>query len=117
MTINIECGYRHKSSFVKSTISGAEAYEELFKVICLYDLAMVDNNKLVECSDYSGLPQKLLEDTEHQREALRSFAKEYQRAQTELSTSYEELAFWEGFFQLYGEKLGLIEEFEEQGIL
>lgn len=117
MTINIEYGYRHKSSFVKSTISGAEAYEELFKVICLYDLAMVDNNKLIECSDYSGLPQKLLEDTEHQREALRSFAKEYQRAQTELSTSYEELAYWGGFFSKYGEELGLSEEFKENGII
>ena len=117
MTINIEFAYGHRYDFVKSTISGAEAYEELFKVVCLYDLEMLDNDKLAEVSDYDGSPKDLLEDTEHKHEALRNFAKEYQRAQAELSTSYEELAFWSGFFRTYGEKLGLIAEFEENGIL
>lgn len=117
MTINIEFAYGHRYDFVKSTISGAEAYEELFKVVCLYDLEMLDNDKLAEVSDYDGSPKDLLEDTEHKQEALRNFAKEYQRAQAELSTSYEELAFWGGFFRTYGEKLGLIAEFEENGII
>lgn len=91
------------------TITGTETYKLLFEAVCKYDFEMLDNEHLAEVSSYStGSDPK---------EALRNFAKEYQRAQAELSTSYEELAFWSGFFRTYGEKLGLIEEFEENGIL
>lgn len=92
-----------------STFSGEGSYKLLFEAVCKYDFEMLDNEHLAEVAPYS-------EGTDP-REALSNFAKEYQRAQTELSTSYEELAFWSGFFRSYGEELGLVEEFEENRIL
>lgn len=92
-----------------STFSGEESYKLLYEAVCKYDLEMLDNEHFAEVSSYS-------EGTDP-KEALSNFAKTYQRAQTELSTSYEELAFYSGFFREYGEKLGLIEEFEENGII
>lgn len=97
------------------TLTGSEVYENIFKTVLLYDLEMLDNEHLAEVTAYeSGADQ--IEDPAHQREALSNFAKEYQRAQSELSTSYEELAFWSGFFEEYGERLGLLEEFKENAI-
>jgi len=89
-----------------------EAYAFIFEDICLYDIELLDNDR------YACVAPLLLEDKpESKKEALRNFAKEYQRAQAELSTSYEELAFWSGFFETYGEELGLSEEFKENGII
>ena len=115
MTIKLEFELGHRYDFIASTVK--EDLGELFKAICLYDFEILDNDSLAEVFMYAGDPRSLLKDREHQKEALRNFAKEYQRAQAELSTSYEELAFWASFFRTYGEKLGLIEEFEENGIL
>lgn len=92
-----------------STFSGEGSYKLLFEAVSKYDLEMLDNEHLAEVAPYS-------EGTDP-KEALTNFAKAYQRAQSELSTSYEELAFWSGFFRVYGEELGLIEEFEENGII
>ncbi len=91
------------------TIAGEEAYKLLFEAVSKYDFEILDNEHLAEVGP--------LPSGSDQREALRSFAKEYQRAQSELSTSYEELSFWAGFFSKYGEELGLSEEFRENGIL
>lgn len=85
-----------------------EAYAFIFNDVCLYDLELLENNHYACVA-----PLK----TDSPKEALSNFAKEYQRAQAELSTSYEELAFWSGFFEEYGEKLGLSEEFKENGII
>ena len=91
------------------SIEGEEAYKLLFEAVCSYDFEMLDNEHLAEVASYSSGSDP--------KEALRSFAKEYQRAQAELSTSYEELAYWSSFFEEYGEKLGLSEEFKENGII
>ena len=99
-----------------SSFSEEESYKLLFEAVCLYDLEMLDNEHLAEVSAYPR-GRELLNDVGHQKEALINFAKTYQRAQSELSTSYEELAFWSGFFSEYGERLGLSEEFRENGIL
>lgn len=92
------------------------AYTFLFEAVCLFDLEMLSNERLAIVREYKN-GEKLLEDPKHQREALSSFAKEYQRAQAELSTSYEELAFYSGFFEKYGKELGLTDEFRENGII
>ena len=47
---------------------------------------------------------------------LIDFAKEYQFKSSELSLSYEELAFFGDFFENYGTKYGVIDEFHENGI-
>lgn len=47
---------------------------------------------------------------------LIDFAKEYQFKSSELSLSYEELAFFGDFFEKYGTKYGVIDEFHENGI-
>ena len=91
------------------TITGEETYKLLFEAVCSYDFEMLDNEHLAEVASYPSGSDK--------KEALRNFAKEYQRAQAELSTSYEELAFWSNFFETYGEELGLSEEFKENGII
>lgn len=111
--MTIEITYLRGNS---STFSGEESYKLIFEAVCLSDLEMLDNEHLAEVAPYTN-GENLREDVEHQREALTNFAKEYQRAQSELSTSYEELAFWSGFFEEYGEKLGLSEEFKENGII
>lgn len=91
------------------TITGEETYKTLFEAICKSDFEMLDNEHIAEVSSYSAGSDP--------KEALRNFAKEYQRAQAELSTSYAELAFWSGFFETYGAELGLLEEFKENGII
>ena len=95
---------------IRSTIEeGSTSYRFLYEVVTAFDLAMLDNDRLIIV--------RTLPSGSDQREALRTFANEYQRAQAELSTSYEELAYWGGFFSKYGEELGLSEEFKENGII
>ena len=104
--MTIQVTYNGGSS---SILKGEESYKLLYETVCKYDLEMLDNEHLAEVSTYK--------EEIDPKEALTNFAKNYQRAQSELSTSYEELAFWGGFFSEYGEKLGLLEEFKENGIL
>lgn len=85
-------------------------YELLFEKVYLNNLEIIDNSHLKE--EGSQLPSD-----RQLKTALRDFAIEWQRAQSELSTSYEELAFWSGFFEKYGKKHGLLEEFRENGII
>lgn len=95
---------------LRSTIEeGSASYRFVYEAVIEFDLAMLDNDRLIIVHT--------LPSGSDQREALRSFAKEYQRAQAELSTSYEELAYWGGFFSKYGEELGLSDEFRENGII
>ena len=49
-------------------------------------------------------------------EELVEFAKAYQIRTSELSMSYEDLAIFGSFFEKYGEKFGVLDEFHENGI-
>ena len=50
------------------------------------------------------------------REALIDFAKSYQIRASELSMSYEDLAVFGQFFEKYGRKFSVLDEFHENGI-
>ena len=65
------------------------------------------DKKLVELLDEEG---KLTADR------LEYFAKDYQLRSSDIAMSYEDLAFFGSFFETYGEKYGLLEEFHENGI-
>lgn len=83
-----------------------------------------DKNKIIEeaVSPLSALKYEMsvydLLDKQDKltREDIVEFAKEYQRKTSELSMSYEELAIFGSFFEKYGEKFGVLDEFHENGI-
>lgn len=90
-------------------LTGSEAEAQLFEELLSNTLEVVDN---------SHLKATAREGSQDQRRAyLEDLAKEWQRSQATLSTSYEELALWSSFFEKYGEELGLLEDFRENGII
>lgn len=87
----------------------------LFKMIVSWQPEMIDNDRF-KC------PEKPTEAYYHavsyqfKKSALVEFAKEWQRAQSNISSSYEDLMFWQNFFETYGKKYGCLTEFHENGI-
>lgn len=55
-----------------------------------------------------------IKDLDEQKEFVRNLALEWQLEEADYS--YEEMVEFENFFKKYGNKLGLSEEFEENGI-
>lgn len=47
---------------------------------------------------------------------LTEFAKDYQTRTSDMALSYEDLAFFGDFFNKYGDKYGILEELQENGI-
>ena len=60
--------------------------------------------------------QLLDEENKLTKEGLIEFAKEYQIRSSELSTSYEDLAFFGNAFEVLGQKFNVLDEFHENGI-
>lgn len=51
------------------------------------------------------------------KDILRAFAIEWQNKFSEFNYDMETLVEWQGFFEEYGRKYGLLKEFRENGIL
>ena len=54
---------------------------------------------------------------EGKKEVLRAVAIDWQADFTNRNYSYSELAEWQGFFEEYGRKFGLLREFRENAII
>ena len=86
-----------------------------FKMVVSWQPEMI-NNSTFKC------PEKPTEAYYHpvsyqfKKAALVEFAKEWQRAQSNISSSYEDLIWWQAFFDKYGKKYGCLTEFHENGI-
>ena len=91
-------------------------YEAILEEVSRFSLKVLDNTHLEELEHYNVGCEEIGEYS-HKKTALRNFAIEWQRSQATLSTSYEELALWSGFFEKYGKKYGLLGEFRENGII
>ncbi len=87
--------------------------ETIFRGLCSYKSVIVNNTAIYFTEAYSE--DSLNED--HNKEALRTFAREWQFAQSSINSSYEELAYWGSFFSKYGKEYGLIDEFTANGII
>jgi len=93
---------------------GVKTDLELFKMIIAWNVTMT-TTKSFQCHSETPAYYKPT-DYNFKKNGLREFAKEYQRGSSELSMSYEDLAFWGAFFGKYGKKYGLLTEFHENGI-
>ena len=85
-----------------------------FKMVISWQPEMKDNDHFI-CSK----PTKAYYEPvsyQFKKEALAEFAKEWQRAASELSMSYEDLMYWGSFFTKYGKRYGLLSEFHTNGI-
>lgn len=78
--------------------------QALFKMICKYHLRFVGD----ECFYVEGLRKKA-----PKKDILRDFAIEWQLDFANRNYSYGELLEWQGFFEEYGRKYGLLREFKE----
>jgi len=86
--------------------------EEFWRIVRNYYLEQTGAAMFKECGsreEPKGYAEK--------QEVLRSFAMEWQNASADIDYSYEELAEWNGFFEKYGKKYGLLREFRENGII
>lgn len=95
----------------KEIEENAKAEAQIFALICSYTIEMIDNDNF-RCF---GEPAKD-SDYQNKKAALQEFAKEWQRAQSEIKSYYSDLAFWQSFFETYGKKYGLLNEFHENAI-
>ena len=94
----------------------ARSYKQLFKIINKYyisEYSMFGDN----CYMIEGLRQKRHDNRFKEcRENIRDFAIEWQRSWQNANYSYYEVSVWEGFFNHYGKRYGLLTEFRENCI-
>ena len=85
-----------------------------FKMVVSWQPEMIDNDhfKCVTPTEAYHRPVSY----QFKKSALVEFAKEWQRAQSETASSYEDLIWWSSFFEKYGKKYGCLTEFHENGI-
>lgn len=100
--------YRNGSNPYISTTT-----ENLFKMICKYDLRQTGAADFMVV--YKREPYK--KNYKALQEVLRNFAVEWQYMFSELCYSWGDLAEWSAFFEEYGKKYGLLREFRENGII
>lgn len=91
-------------------------YETILEIISTSFVKVVDNAHLEEL-EYYKIDNLERYSYIHRKKVLRAFAIEWQLAQSNFSTSTEELLFWSGFFEKYGSEYALTEEFRENGII
>lgn len=88
--------------------------DEFFRMIITWQPEMIDNNTF-QChkpTDAYYKPQ----DYWFKKDMLRTFAIEYQRCFANISSSWNDCAWYSNFFETYGRKYGLLTEFRENGI-
>ena len=97
-------------------LSDNEAITALFNEICTCeDYDIIDNNNIMFVK-YPEPVMKKLTSYKLRKEALCEFAKEWQRSQAGITSSYDDLSWWSSFFEKYGKKYGLLTEFRANGI-
>lgn len=97
-------------------VNDQEASVLLFKEVCTCeDIDIIDNDHfmIVKMSEPFNHNKTSYKD---RKKLLREFAKEWQRSQTGITSSYEDLSWWGSFFEKYGKKYGLLTEFRANGI-
>lgn len=87
---------------------------EFFRMIVSWNVVMEDNDSFT-CYEpteayYGPVGYQF------KKEALRNFAIEYQNRFSEIVSSWYDCSFWSNFFEKYGRKYGLLNEFHENGI-
>jgi len=87
-------------------------YKELFKMFCKYYYTQTGNASFI----VQGLREWYRKDYEGKKEVLRAVAIDWQNDFANRNYSYGELAEWEGFFEEYGRRFGLLSEFRENAI-
>ena len=85
--------------------------DNFFMIICRFNLEQHLNGM------FTGEPmQTRATSYNDKKNALRNFAIDWQHVASETDYSYNELFEWQGFFETYGKKFGLLREFRENGI-
>lgn len=92
--------------------------DEFFRMIVAWQPRMIDV-AYFQCPKeptqaYYGLP--VGQAYQFRKNALREFAREYQRVFADLEMSLEDVNYYANFFEVYGRKYGLLTEFRENGI-
>lgn len=90
-----------------------KTYSELFKMFYKYYCVQVGNNSFIiqGLREWNGKKSY-----KGRKEILREAAIDWQRDFANCNYSWGELAAWQGFFEEYGRKYGLLKEFKENGI-
>lgn len=89
--------------------------DEFFKMVTAWNIRIRNNNNFI-CYEPTQAYYRT-QNYNFYKEALRNFAIQWQGAQADLTISYEELAWYQTFFETYGKRYGLLREFRENGIL
>jgi len=85
-----------------------------FKMVVSWQPEMKNNDHFICHTPTKAYHEPV--DYKFKKEALCEFAKEWQRVQSDIESSYEDLMWWGNFFEKYGKKYGLLTEFHENGI-
>lgn len=89
--------------------------DEFFRMVTAWYVDIVDNNNFVCYEPTRAYYER--QNYKFYKEALRDFAIMWQKEQERLSISYEQLAWYQTFFETYGKRYGLLREFRENGII
>ena len=92
-----------------------ERTDEFFRMIVAWQPTMIDNNTF-RCPAKPKEAYFHVVDYQYKKEALREFAKEYQRIFPHINSTWEDVIWFSSFFEQYGRKYGLLKEFRENGI-
>lgn len=99
--------YHNGNPYIVTTDRG------FFRILCRYELEQIDEvlfSAKCEREKHEAL-------TYYEKKAiLRDFAIYWQYRFSELFYSWGEVASWGSFFEIYGKRYGLLEEFHENGI-
>lgn len=89
-------------------------YGELFKMFCKYYYTQTGNTSFMVqgLREWNGNRKTY----EGKKELLRAVAIEWQSDFSNRNYSYGELTEWQGFFEEYGRRFGLLAEFRENAI-
>lgn len=107
--------YIHFTFWHKGNPYITKTNEALFKMVLKYDLVQLGADEFFVAGErqYNG---NAYVKREVKKEVLRAFAIDWQSNFERENYSWGELAEWQGFFEEYGRKYGLLREFKENGI-
>ena len=88
--------------------------KEFFRMICKYDVEQISDITYVVHGEREHNGKKSYTDYKN---IIRDFAIEWQLFFSECNYSYSQLAEYNDFFETYGSRYGLLEEFRENGII
>ena len=88
--------------------------DKFFKMILAWQPDMIDNNTF-QCHEPTPA-YYTSQNYNFKKNALRTFAIEYQSKASCISSSWEDVAWFSNFFEKYGRRYGLLTEFRENGI-